>query len=186
MEPAVIWTTGLLSIHVATQPHCNRTGSGWVTRALPLWKGLAVLRRGRGTGRSCPFSPLSSFLPCLGICLFCGNTHQSPHPTLNLLEPWSLAGWTPSLQTNFCSWQIIQSQIFCASSTKGLIQPCGVGIAVVCLSWRWSGGLNSVRNGRHPWKLMASSQVLVAHACNLSYSGGRDQEDCSSKPALGK
>jgi hypothetical protein len=23
----------------------------------------------------------------------------------------------------------------------------------------------------------------VAHACNLSYSGGRDQEDCGSKPA---
>jgi hypothetical protein len=27
------------------------------------------------------------------------------------------------------------------------------------------------------------SQVLVAHACNPSYSGGRNQEDCSSKPA---
>jgi hypothetical protein len=26
-------------------------------------------------------------------------------------------------------------------------------------------------------------QVLVAHACNSSYSGGRDQEDHSSKPA---
>jgi hypothetical protein len=25
--------------------------------------------------------------------------------------------------------------------------------------------------------------VLVAHAYNPSYSGGRDQEDCSSKPA---
>jgi hypothetical protein len=23
----------------------------------------------------------------------------------------------------------------------------------------------------------------VAHACNLSYSGARDQEDCASKPA---
>jgi hypothetical protein len=28
-----------------------------------------------------------------------------------------------------------------------------------------------------------SIQVLVAHACNPSYSGGKDQEDCSSKPA---
>jgi hypothetical protein len=27
------------------------------------------------------------------------------------------------------------------------------------------------------------SWVLVAHACNPSYSGGRDQKDCSSKPA---
>jgi hypothetical protein len=26
-------------------------------------------------------------------------------------------------------------------------------------------------------------ELLVAHACNPSYSGGRDQEDCSSKPA---
>jgi hypothetical protein len=25
--------------------------------------------------------------------------------------------------------------------------------------------------------------VLVTHACNPSYSGDRDQEDCSSKPA---
>jgi hypothetical protein len=30
-------------------------------------------------------------------------------------------------------------------------------------------------------------QALVAHACSRSHSGGRDQEDCSSKPArLGK
>jgi hypothetical protein len=27
------------------------------------------------------------------------------------------------------------------------------------------------------------SQVVVAHACNPSYSRGRDQEDFSSKPA---
>jgi hypothetical protein len=26
----------------------------------------------------------------------------------------------------------------------------------------------------------------VAHTCNPSYSGGSDQEDCGSKPALGK
>jgi hypothetical protein len=25
--------------------------------------------------------------------------------------------------------------------------------------------------------------VLVAHTCNPTYSGGRDQEDCGSKPA---
>jgi hypothetical protein len=28
-----------------------------------------------------------------------------------------------------------------------------------------------------------TSQVPVAHACNLSYSGGKDQEDHSLKPA---
>jgi hypothetical protein len=28
--------------------------------------------------------------------------------------------------------------------------------------------------------------VLVARGCNPSYSGGRDQKDHSSKPALGK
>jgi hypothetical protein len=27
------------------------------------------------------------------------------------------------------------------------------------------------------------SQAPAAHACNPSYSGGRDQEDCSWKPA---
>jgi hypothetical protein len=27
------------------------------------------------------------------------------------------------------------------------------------------------------------TQALVAQACNPSYSGGRDQEDCGSKPA---
>jgi hypothetical protein len=31
---------------------------------------------------------------------------------------------------------------------------------------------------------VGSSQVLVAHACNPSYSEGRDQEDPGSKPAL--
>jgi hypothetical protein len=30
---------------------------------------------------------------------------------------------------------------------------------------------------------VASSQVLMAHTCNPSYSGDRDQEDLSSKPA---
>jgi hypothetical protein len=30
------------------------------------------------------------------------------------------------------------------------------------------------------------SRALVAHACNPSYSGGRDQEDYGSKPALVK
>jgi hypothetical protein len=30
-----------------------------------------------------------------------------------------------------------------------------------------------------------NGRVLVAHACNPSYSGGRDQEFCGSKPAWG-
>jgi hypothetical protein len=33
-------------------------------------------------------------------------------------------------------------------------------------------------------KKMSACWVLVAHACNPSYSGGREQEDHSSKPAL--
>jgi hypothetical protein len=32
------------------------------------------------------------------------------------------------------------------------------------------------------FKKMVTSQVPVAHACNPSYSGGRDQEDCSLRP----
>jgi hypothetical protein len=35
-------------------------------------------------------------------------------------------------------------------------------------------------------KMGQASQVLVAHACNPSYSGGRYHEDCVSKLALGK
>jgi hypothetical protein len=30
------------------------------------------------------------------------------------------------------------------------------------------------------------SQAPVAHACNPSYSGDRDQEDCGSRPAWAK
>jgi hypothetical protein len=33
---------------------------------------------------------------------------------------------------------------------------------------------------------MTLSQTLVAHTCNPSYSGGKDQEDCGSKTALKK
>jgi hypothetical protein len=32
------------------------------------------------------------------------------------------------------------------------------------------------------WQIENVCWVLVAHACFPSYSGGRDQEDCSSKP----
>jgi hypothetical protein len=32
-------------------------------------------------------------------------------------------------------------------------------------------------------EIVFRSQVLVAHACNPSYSGGRDKEDHGSKPA---
>jgi hypothetical protein len=32
-------------------------------------------------------------------------------------------------------------------------------------------------------KIAGTSRVLVAHTCNPSYSGGRDQKDLGSKPA---
>jgi hypothetical protein len=35
-------------------------------------------------------------------------------------------------------------------------------------------------------KDIGKSQVPVAHTCNPSYSGGRDQEDPGSKSVLGK
>jgi hypothetical protein len=40
-------------------------------------------------------------------------------------------------------------------------------------------GFNVYTNARKAKK----GRALVAHACNPSYSGGRDQEDHSSKPA---
>jgi hypothetical protein len=38
-------------------------------------------------------------------------------------------------------------------------------------------------NHNHSQELIYPGQVLMAHACNPSYSGGRDQEDQGSKPA---
>jgi hypothetical protein len=55
-----------------------------------------------------------------------------------------------------------------------------------------SGARNHTRSGSQ-WlgfscpscclKEVSRSQGLVAHDCTPSYSGGREQEDCSSKPA---
>jgi hypothetical protein len=39
------------------------------------------------------------------------------------------------------------------------------------------------RRMRSEWKEGRRGTVPVASACNPSYSGGTDQEDCSSKPA---
>jgi hypothetical protein len=39
--------------------------------------------------------------------------------------------------------------------------------------------------GKQTLKKFDPCQALVAHACNPCYSGGRDQENCSSKPAQG-
>jgi hypothetical protein len=45
----------------------------------------------------------------------------------------------------------------------------------------WIGRINIVKIARVPKTVY--SQAPLAHACNPSYLGGRDQEDCSSKPA---
>jgi hypothetical protein len=45
---------------------------------------------------------------------------------------------------------------------------------------------NTSNNNKKKVKIQVLGQVLVAHACNPSYSGGRDQEDRGSKPTLGK
>jgi hypothetical protein len=45
-------------------------------------------------------------------------------------------------------------------------------------------GKKTIRVKREPTEEEKNlSWALVAHDCNPSYSGGRDQEDCSSKPA---
>jgi hypothetical protein len=53
---------------------------------------------------------------------------------------------------------------------------CGAGQEV-------AGGGPAASKGRKPNK-MEKGQVLVVHACNPSFSGARDYEDCSSKPVL--
>jgi hypothetical protein len=61
--------------------------------------------------------------------------------------------------------------------------------------WGWEKGgcIGSVRAVMSVWTnplktplVWRVSQVLVAHTCNLSYSGSRHQEDHGSKPALSK
>jgi hypothetical protein len=37
---------------------------------------------------------------------------------------------------------------------------------------------------QNPTSRISRSWAMVAHTCNLNYSGGRDQEDQGSKPAL--
>jgi hypothetical protein len=44
-----------------------------------------------------------------------------------------------------------------------------------------ASGLGVFRVGLYSIKIFFSSWALVAHTCNPSYSGGRDQEDCSLK-----
>jgi hypothetical protein len=40
----------------------------------------------------------------------------------------------------------------------------------------------SLVKGRKMLRMILRCGVPVAHTCNPRYSGGRDQEDCSSKP----
>jgi hypothetical protein len=48
---------------------------------------------------------------------------------------------------------------------------------MVTLGEIWASSNQITKNLKH-------SQALVAHACNPSYSGSRDQEDQGSRPAL--
>jgi hypothetical protein len=43
-----------------------------------------------------------------------------------------------------------------------------------------------LRDGTSSIIIVIVSQMLVAYACNPSYSGSRDQEDRGLKPALGQ
>jgi hypothetical protein len=57
-------------------------------------------------------------------------------------------------------------------------------LALVPLTFPFVQSQNNFRFGLHtPFKERPESQVPVVHACNCSYSGGRDQEHCGSKPA---
>jgi hypothetical protein len=63
---------------------------------------------------------------------------------------------------------MVRRDVFVSVSIRGL----GRGGLRVPSSWvMWS-----LKKGQ------ALSQMPVAHACNTSYAGGRDQEDCGLKP----
>jgi hypothetical protein len=80
-----------------------------------------------------------------------------------------------------------------------------VEIGIIILSLHWQAGyVNASPNSNSQiicssvteiWKTKGFkgilkkkifNQTLVAHSYNLSYSGGRDQDDHGSKPPLGK
>jgi hypothetical protein len=63
----------------------------------------------------------------------------------------------------------------------GILVKCLPSICKVLSSILSTGG--GKRNNCTYTKKLGISQVLVAHACNPSYSGCRDQEDQSLKPA---
>jgi hypothetical protein len=49
---------------------------------------------------------------------------------------------------------------------------------------KWDGTIfHHTTQNREQFKSYELGQVLVAHTCNPSYSGGRDQEECGSKTA---
>jgi hypothetical protein len=104
---------------------------------------------------------------------------------------WSVVAW---------EWQVVLSVYSCQVLPQGLEKP---GPQEELQEWLWNQGARSwVTLGRWALKIGAqlghlttqtsldcllkltnNCQVLVAHACNPSYSGGRDQEDQGSKPA---
>jgi hypothetical protein len=74
---------------------------------------------------------------------------------------------------------------FTCSSPKIIEDMLGMAATPV-IPALWRGG-SRIRSSRLTYRKTLpqktkSSQVLVAHAYNPSYSGGKDQEDCGSIP----
>jgi hypothetical protein len=108
--------------------------------------------------------------PQLCLCWRLSVKGPPPPPELfqgqhdGIYSPWPLSGPGPLLvrtQTPGCC-------CVCSHQKKGLEN----------LPMSLRGQVQDVL-----WNKRKLSQVLVAHACNPSYSAGRDQEDHSSKPA---
>jgi hypothetical protein len=79
------------------------------------------------------------------------------------------------LETVFCTVQAgLKPKIFLAPASQVLgLQTCiTIPRHSISLIQKW----NTLSKNRN-------YQALVTHACNPTYSGGRNQEDCSSKPA---
>jgi hypothetical protein len=79
-------------------------------------------------------------------------------------------------------------------STFVLYYFLNTGPSIACYHKTWEAEAVGLQVWGHPGlyseilsqKTNKTSQAPMAHSCNPSYLGGRDQEDCGSEPALGK
>jgi hypothetical protein len=96
---------------------------------------------------------------------------NSKQQVINAVGSLAFLAWTPNK---------IKVELFCGGWWTGVDLMLVYGLATVHSHWyvrmkNWSLCCS--------WTILSAVELGTAHACNPSYSGGRDQEDHSLKPA---